>query len=340
MTIIGEGFMKRRILGGLLLIEAAVCVAVQLFHVPMDGGLFLALAFPFDAIGQMLRACSLSGATGNAVAMALYALIGLAPICVLLRLIKKRQAHAEDALLVLLSAALFGILYLMINPGLISALFGGFSTIPGGVMDASAEPFVKALLGGSVYSVLLTYLVLKVLRRFFVGSRDKLQQYLSVLLWLVSFLFVFLAFGPRLGALLGSIRTMQAGNTGRLELLNPSYAFLGVQFALEVLPYLLNVCVAFSALRLLDALRLKRYSDEVVALAQRLSRLCLGALAVTLVSNMLFNLAQFAFAKALVVINGTILMPIFSVAFVLVTLLMSQFVAENKSLKDDNDQFI
>jgi hypothetical protein len=40
------------------------------------------------------------------------------------------------------------------------------------------------------------------------------------------------------------------------------------------------------------------------------------------------------------VINGTVQIPVLTIAFVLAVLLLSRFIAENKRLKDDNDMFI
>ena len=51
-------------------------------------------------------------------------------------------------------------------------------------------------------------------------------------------------------------------------------------------------------------------------------------------------LLQFAFMKTLLVVNGSVQIPILSMAFVLAALLLAQYIKENKQLKDDNDMFI
>jgi len=98
--------------------------------------------------------------------------------------------------------------------------------------------------------------------------------------------------------------------------------------------------VIFAALRLLDAMRADRYSAETVAAVRQLSKLCAAALAVTLSVNIGFNLFQFLSAKSLIVMNGSVQLPVFSITFVLAVLLISRLVTENKQLKDDVDMFI
>ncbi|MCL2631922.1 MAG: hypothetical protein FWD45_02370 [Coriobacteriia bacterium] len=59
-----------------------------------------------------------------------------------------------------------------------------------------------------------------------------------------------------------------------------------------------------------------------------------------ILTNVSFNLLQFLFVKSLVVTNGSVRIPIFSITFVLAALLLTRLTAESKQLKDDNDMFI
>lgn len=322
--------MKRKLLWTLLAIEAAACVLLRTLQVPFAPVFTSAMAFPFEQLGLALRALSLSGGLGNAVAFALYIAISLIPAAVVLLRAVRRRAAAEDGLLALLSGLLFGVLYLLINPGIIGSLLG----------KAAALPVGKALLGGTVYSVLLGYVVLRVLRLFFAGSTQSLQRYLAALLFCMNLLFVWLAFGVGFGGMLDAMAALRAGNTGDGQPLGMSYFFLAVQCLVDALPYLLDVLVVFAALRLLDELRMNRYSARSVAAAERLARLCGRALAAVMLTNTAFNLAQLLAARTLLAINSTVQVPVLSVAFVLAVLLLARFFAENKQLKDDNELFI
>jgi len=322
--------MKRKIFIGILMVEALLCVMLRILQASFAGVFSAVMAFPFEQIGFALRLLSLSGGLGNTAAIAIYFIVSLLPAAVILVLWKKRGVSAEDCLLGLLSAVLFAVLYLMINPGVIGTLMGGMVGTSVG----------KAVLGGMVYSVLCGYLVLRVLRLFSLGGTDKLVRYMAVMLGLMAALFVYLVSGACFGALLDSIWVLRAGNTGNEHLLGASYVFLVLQFIVDALPYVLDVFVIFAAIRLLDEFRTNRYSAEAVAATERMSRLCVVVLTATVLSNIVFNLLQLLFAKSLMVINSSVEIPVFSITFVLAALLLTRFVSENKQLKDDNDMFI
>ena len=322
--------MNKRIFRGLLVMEAAGCVLFHLLNGSAAGIFSAAVAFPLSQIGAGLRALSLSGGWGNALAITLYVLVCLLPAGILLILGRRRKLQMEDWLLAVLSAVLFFAVYLMVNPGLMTSVLG-----------AAAGPSVgKAILGGMAYSLLIGYLILRALRLFSAGSTGALARYMTVMLGIVSAVFVYLAFGARFAELLSSIASLQAGNTGNGHLLGTTYVFLGLQYVVNALPYLLDILVVFAATRLLSQLRNERYAAATVAAAERMSRLCTVALIAMVLANMLFNLLQLLFAGSLMVVNHTVQIPVLSVLFVLAALLLTRFITESKQLKDENDQFI
>jgi len=264
------------------------------------------------------------------VAIILYVAVSLLPIAALLVIRKKRNLSAEDGLLGLLSVVLFAVLYLMINPGYITMWAGGIV----------APSIGKAIMGSMVYSVLLGYFILRVLRLFSDGGTEKLIRYMSVMLRLLNVLFVFIVFGACFSELLTSIAVLRAGNAGNEHLLGTSYVFLVLQFVVDALPYVFNVFVVFAALRLVDEMRSDRYSAETVAAAGRLSRFCAVALATTVLVNVGFNLLQLIFASSLFVMNSSVEFPVFSIIFLLAALLLTRLISESKQLKDDNDLFV
>lgn len=322
--------MRRGVFYGVLGIEAALCVILRILQVSFSSAFSAAMAFPFEQIGLGLRTLSLSGGPGNAAAIAVYIVVSLLPAAALLILRKKRGLYAEDGLLAVLSAVLFAVLYLMINPGIIDSMTN----------VAAGQSIGKAMLGVTVYSVLCGYIVLRVLRLFSDGSAPKLERYMSVMLHLLCVLFVYVIFSACFGGMLDSIASLRAGNIGNEHLLGASYFFLVLQLVVDALPYLMDVFVVFAALGLLREMQTDRYSAETVAAAERMSRLCSIALAATVLSNIGFNLLQLLFAKSLMTLNSLVQIPVFSITFVLAALLLTRFVTENKQLKDDNDMFI
>jgi hypothetical protein len=322
--------MKRSLFRGVLAAEALVCVLLCFLKTSLTGVFSAAIAFPFEQIGQGLRALSLSGGFGNVIAIVLYALIGLLPVALLLLRAKKQKLHLEDWLLALLSAVLFGVLYLMLNPGFIPKVLG----------MAAQPPIGQAILGGMVYSLIVGYLFLRALRLFAAGNTEKLERYMAIMLGALNVLFVFMAFGACFSDMLASIAALRAGNSGNENLLGASYVFLVLQYLVNALPYMLDIVVVFAALRLLDEMRNERYSAAAVAAAGRMSRLCAVALTITILSNIAFNLLQLLFASSLMVMNHSVQIPVLSILFVLAALLLTRFVMESKQLKDENDAFI
>lgn len=322
--------MKRRIFLVLLAAEAVVCVLLCFMNVSPAGAFSAAVAFPFEQIGFGLRALSLSGGFGNAAAIFIYVIVSLLPAGALLLLRKRRKLYIEDSLLAVISAALFGVIYLMINPGLIPEALG----------RAAMPPVGKAILGGTVYSLIAGYVTFRVLRLFAAGNTQKLERYMTVMLGLLNVLFVYMAFGTCFNDMLASMASLRAGNVGNEHLLGATYFFLTLQFVVNALPYILDIVVIFSALRLLYEMRTERYSVESVNAAARMSRLCAVALVTMTVANIAFNLLQLLFARSLMIINSSLQIPVFSILFVLAALLLTRFITENKQLKDENDQFI
>lgn len=322
--------MKRRYLYIILGFEAILCLLLQVIGEILPKAFTTILAFPFEQIGLGLRALSLSGDLGNILSIALYAFICLIPIFVMMALKRKRMLFPEDYLLILLSLALFAVIYFMINPSMLVP----FTVSLGGISIG------KAILGGMVYSVLVGYLTLHVLRLFYKADLSKLQRYLTLLLFILNMFFVYYVFGAYVRELMDSFALLRASNTGNEHNLGITYVFLVLEYLVNVLPYLLDVLVVFKALNLLNESTIDRYSESTVIAAEKLSRLCGVTLAITVISNVLFNLLQLAFIKQLFVIKSTVQFPFTSIAFILAVLLLAQYIRENKQLKDDNDMFI
>jgi hypothetical protein len=322
--------MKRKIYCGLLVAEAIACAALAVIQESFADAFSTLAAFPFEQIGLGLRALSLSGGPGNAIAIAIYVLLGLSPLAAILLLRKRRTLFPEDGLLALLSVALFVNLYLMINPG-----FGGMVT-----SGPAGQAIGKAILGGVIYSIVCGYVILRALRLFFRSDAKRLIRYMKIMLAILGVIFVYIAFGYCVSDMLDSVVNLRAGNVGNENLLGPSYAFLALRFVINALPFILDMPVVFAALRLIAALQAGRYSRATVEATERMSRLCITVLVVTVLTNIAFNVLQLLFVKTILTVNVAVIIPVISVAFVLAALLLTRFAAENKALKDDNDMFI
>lgn len=322
--------MKRKGVYLILGCEAMLCIAFYWTAQQLPNLFTTVMAFPFEQISIGLRWLSLSGAGGNLVAVVFYWLICLLPVIILGLIARKRKLQVEDWLLVIFSAVLFAVLYLMINPGLLGNYLGDIASLTGS----------QAILGCILYSVLIGYGVLRIVRLFFTADIEGLQRYLCILLYGLNLIFVYLIFGACLDHLLEGISTLYAGNVGNEQGIGLSRNFLILQYLVNAVPYGLNMLIVFAALDLLGALTADRYGEGAVAAAEKLSRLCGRALQLVVVINIAFNLLQLILLNSLAVVNTTVQLPLLSIAFVLGTLLLAQYIRENKRLKDDNDMFI
>lgn len=313
-------------LGLVGILSMALFSRLELFVSTMIG-LF---SFPFLQIGNLLRNLSLSGPWGNGFAWFTYLILSLTPLFILYVLSKKRPLAKEDGILLLLVPVLLLVFYQMINPSQL------FSPIPG-------QPGVelgRALAGGSVYSLLTTYGVLRIVRRFLEADKEQLLLYGKLFLRILSLAFVFLVFGPLFLDFLQSVVQLREGNTGVESGLTLSYFFLFLEYLVQALPYLLCIPILLSAWTFLSQILESSGSRDIVARAQVLSKRCAAVLIVITLSHSGWFLLQYLTASKLHVLRGVIQLPLLAVAFLLALLLLSQFFQENVRLKEDNDLFI
>lgn len=324
--------MKQKTLRTILVLEALFCIVMAFMRSALAENATSIMAFPFGQIATLLRSLSLSGSVGNIAAIILYVALSLIPLLVLL-ILRRRQhgIHPEDWLLLVLSVLHFVIMYYMINPGLLT--MGRFST-------SHASAYSGALLANIFYSVLIGYVVLRVLRSFSTADTGKAQKYLKWLLGIGNMLFVYSIFGAYFMTLLSSFDAIRSIGVGFEQNAGINYLFMVLTYVANVLPYAFDIAVVFAAMTLLDELDTDRYSELSVQAADRLAQLCKLSLIVIALSNVAYSLFLLCFMQSLTSIYSSVQIPILSIALVLAALLLAQYIRENKKLKDDNDMFI
>jgi hypothetical protein len=322
--------MKRKAIYSILIIEAVICMIVYAFQPTFSSSFLPFFSFPFEQIGWMLRWMSEGGVFGNTIAILMYVSLCTLPVLYLIAARRKRDHSPEDLLLGLLSVMLFVVMYRMINPSVMDYV--------GGVLfDRKTS---MELSGQIIYSILCAYIILRVLRRFYLANINKLQTYLGFLLYALNAMFIFIAAGICFGDFLASVESLHAGNVGNEQGLGLTYAFLFFQYLVNALPHVLSIIVVFSVLSLLQEMSKDRYSVETLSAANKLAQLCGIVLAITVLSGMAHNLIQFIFAKSLYVLKTNIEIPLISIAFFLAILLVTQIICDNSKLKEYNSKFI
>ena len=290
----------------LLLLEAVGVIGITKGMGVKTEGVFDLLSFPLVKSADLLGTLSLSGKVGNAFAVVIYALVCLVPVFVLLFRISRKTFVKTDSILVLISAVLFAVIYLLINPSEMGAHGMG--------EEASMVAF-------SFWSLLTGYLVLKFADTLRNTEVKKAEKLLSAVVKFIGAVFVF------------SLCTVKIPRT--------EVGIITVFSALNsVLPAVFGVLIVLSALNLLSEFTLDRYSESTVSEAEKLSKFCILALEVTVGVSALLSLLQLRFINELSDVNFSASIPLLSIGFVLLVLILSGFLKESKALKEDNDSFI
>lgn len=319
-----------------LFIELVVCLLLAFFKKGDSGRAYASLIeFPLAQLGSILRSLSLSSQLGNIAAIILYISIGFLPLAYLAYRHYRKKKGLEDILLPILSLLLFMILYLMINPSLINRWFGPL-TFPG----VSLAGMGKSILGGVFYSVLATYLILKAIRNIEQRDTDKLLDILAYLFYIAMAIGIFSVFYLGVGTLAMDIQALKDANTGPAIWLSPSYLFMILAFILDNTPTLLLIYIFIVAIRLVEALRIDRYSDEVIASSTKVFRLSKFALLFIMVGNLAFNLLQVICSKYLYNVAYKTLVPLNLLGLSLLMLLVGRYFSQSKKLYTDNQLFI
>jgi hypothetical protein len=322
--------MKHSTLKLILFIEAAICIIAALaFTVPGSSSYLVIAQFPFAQIGLLLRTLSLSGVFGNVAAIILYAALCLLPFLFIALHAKKQTLRVEDWLLVIMSGFAFYIMYMMINPGYL-----------GRIPSFINEDVGKAALGGAFYSLLVGYLVLKLLRKSSGTGTDSLLKILRLLFAVTAVILVFSICYVGIGDVNAKLAAIQSANTDPSVALGFTNFFVILRYVLTQLPVFMELVIFLMAMRLCEHLRADRYGEDAVSAAKKLASFCKKTVAVILLCIITLNLAQILFAGFLVSVDFQTTLPLDSVIVAFTALLLSRFFTASRELAQDNQMFI
>ena len=284
------------------LLGAAVCAAaaaepeltILLFKLPC--GFFVDLLWELAMTGEGWRIF----------AIVLYVLFCLIPALVLLLLSRRRKPYREDWLLLLMSAALF----IFIGRAL-SSHWDIYSTC--------------AQMG--LLSVLVAWLVLRLLRYFNASDDARLVKLARIAVVLLGLLFGFVAGWTLIGMAAGLLSGFQF-----------SLLADGLSGTATVVILIFGCLLA---LRLINTLGPDgRITDETVAEAEGFYRYSAKALTSIVLISMGADLAKLLLIELSNDNNVNVSLPILPLIFCLAALIVSRFIAAHKQLRDDNDLFV
>ena len=282
-----------------------------------------AAAFPFEQIAAGLNFLSKEGPAGRGLAAALWIGLSLIPAMTAFRYGKGKETGPEKITLYVLSAVILLALYGMVNPQLFrpETLPEGFSVYP---------KLVNASLGISVWSFLVLYITLRLIRLFRQGDKRQLFGYMQAVLYALCAVFAAAAAGSLAG--------------GAASLSDPSKTHVdqgfGIIFhAAKFIPYLFDIAIIIRVLKLFEIASTDR-QEGIVEAAGRVSGICCRALITTTAVTAAVNILQVILMPGLSDISITMDIPTIDIAFTVMILLFSRLLAENRKLRDDNELFI
>lgn len=314
--------MKRKTLIIMLVCEAALLFILVLLTNRFPGLFSSMFAFPFEQIAIGLKALSQAGQVGNGLAIALWVGISMLPSMQAFHYKQNKTAIKERITLFSLSWVLLLALYGMINP----QVFCSF------IPEARSEylAVVKAMMGVSVWSVIVLYVVLRLIRMFGSGDKVSLLRYLQWLLHILCLLFTAVAVISFGSGLTASIEASKESLDHMIDLLRRAAASM---------PYVLDIAIIMSTLNLFDIV-MTEDQNGIVNAAEKLSKICCIALGITTALTAVSNVLQILLMHWLSSVATTVDIPIISIVFVGIVLLLSRLLVENKRLRDDNSMFI
>ena len=324
---------------------AVVCVALALAGQNSRGGadFLYALTLPFSWAGAGLRALSLSGWAGNALALLIYVLASLTPLLPLVRKNRRPKGILLRLLLAAMSAYLFFLLYFMVNPSMIQALFHPGL---GGAQDM--QPVESALLCVYFYSLLIAYWIIKVIQ-----DTDRIPLQLRRLMHVLGAVMIVSVFYINVAGLRGALASLPPPSGDAFAFgLNVSMSGGGasypigdgliavIRFLTDSAPTILLLGVLPMADRLLKGLEQSYFSEENQRYAAAIALRCRLVILVSLGGMLLIGALQLILARSLYNIHLSGDAPILVLAVSLAMMLLSRYLQRSYAVYKENQMMI
>lgn len=336
------------------LLSAAVAVLTY-FISPKSAGLII-LSVPFDYAGRGLRHLSLGSQAGNMLAIGLYGILCSLPLLYALYRKRKNTGSPADWLLVLISGYTFYLLYQFINPALLA------DRMPGGAALASsalALPVIKTVACCVFYSLVVAWMILNQTCRLHAiaprqeQSREYILLMLEKILLTGGILYLIFLFYFQFLAQLQEHVISQAALTDQLFLPSPDSdvtafspglsfdtIFLWLDYLLSAVPIIALVALLYSAICLLEALRLHPCGMEPSRAARLLYERSRMAVIATVLCNLAWNLLQYLCAPQLQNVNIQLEISFLPLILSFCAMLLSHGLQSMYELHEENEMII
>lgn len=266
---------------------------------------------PFEWIAVWLRKLSLSGNSGNCIAIILYIIICCLPAIAFLLLCLRKKKIRADYLLLVCSAALFIGIYLMINPGLMTPYF------------RYSIPMINLAISTTLWSIFICYIILRVLAIIRYANEINLAKIAQVFIILVMII------SSEDGAVMLDNGSMRSFQSDRIPLL-----------LCDLVPSLLFIWVLIASFRLCRSLKDNHFTDQTIQDAGALSHLCVRVLCITAVLEVVRNILQLLMLPSLSDTTFTVSLPIIEILLTVTAFILAKKFETAHTLEEENEAFI
>lgn len=289
------------------------------------------ITFPWEQLGTALRRLSLSGSAGNAAAWSLFFIIGAIPLAAAAILYIRHRSCKADILLAALSMMLYISIWFYTNPSYMNLYL---SPLPMG-------PFSGYLPGAVLYSLLLTWILLRCIIRYEKTEYRKLMSGLRFLLYFYILILAIEALWQDGAEFMASCLALGENNTAASSLeLNISTFFLILQALIGLLPKMAELTLLIMGAGFLHSFERSAFGADTYAKLEKLRITSGRLLMLLLISNVSISLLQLLFARFLLSSSHIITFPLAEIIVVLGIRMLSLLYLKGKQLKEDNDMFI
>ena len=314
--------MKRKTLILILILEAALIAGLVYLSRQYPAWFSSVWSIPMEQIAGGLKVLSGTGAFGNGLALAILAGIALIPVIFALRYPRGRETLAERITLAVMAPVILIVLWYMIHPGNMRPEAAG--------ADAFLQ-VARAALSLIIWSVVILFVVLRLIRLFRAGKREQLLRYFRILLAVSCITFT----AELAVTLMNAVLTPAAdGSRSAQDIIAGIF-----RLAAGVVPLVFDIVIL---IRVMDLIWIAETEEQegLAETAKKVSGISCIALAVSTGLCALYHVVQLLLMPGLTDLNVTVDIPVVSIVFVAVILLFTRLLVENRQLREDNSLFI
>lgn len=302
--------MKRKTFIFLTCIMVILCIGLSLsLENILEDISYYVLCLPIYMLADGLRTLSLSSSLGNGIALLLYGLVSISPLVILYNLYKTKKHSKEDIFLILLSISLFIGIYFTINPS--------YSTIP-------------MLISGIIYSIIISYFVLKILRMMKTANDQTILKYLHIGFIIILVYLLFTTF-----------YTMFVEYQLNMLQLKQNYDIsIFIKQFIDSLPYFMCSIIIYHILNFVNLYQKDPYSENALNKIIQIRDFSIQSLKVIVLSGLVNCILQFLLVKYMNHVSIQIELPIVPIVGILGITFISKMFTQTILLKRDNEMFI